>query len=296
MFVEFTKRMERKKILIIGADGQLAFDLIRILKSDYELVEARQSDFDIIDFSATKKFIERARPDIVINTAAYNKTEEAERNPEKCFRVNAIGAYHVANAATGIGAPIFYFGTNYAFDGTKNQFSEADCPNPLNVYGASKLVGEYLTKIANQKAFIIRTSNLFGAHHGGKGYNFVSMMLEKAKSGEEVKVVNDQFGSPTYAYDLALKIKEFIDRNIASGTYHITNSGSCSWYEFAARIFELSGAHPRAFKAISTDEGISGMKRPRNTTLVSKNLPAVGITPLRPWQEALAAYFQEQRT
>ncbi|MDP3770302.1 MAG: dTDP-4-dehydrorhamnose reductase [bacterium] len=283
-----------KKILIVGSDGQLAFDLIRVLKPDYEIIEAKHSDFDVSDFFATRKFIEHIRPDIVINTAAYNKTEEAERDPKKSFDVNAIGAYHVAYAASSVGAKVFYFGTNYVFDGTKDKFSEEDTPNPLNVYGASKFAGEGLTKIANKKAFIIRTSNLFGIHQGGKGYNFVSLMLEKAKSGEEVKVVNDQFGSPTYAYDLALKIEELIDRNIAPGTYHITNSGLCSWYEFAEKIFELSGVHPRALTPVSS-ERISGMKRPRNTTLVSKNLSAVGIAPLRSWQEALAVYFHELR-
>lgn len=289
--------MDKRKILIVGADGQLAFDLIRVLKPDYEVIEARYADFDVSDFSGTRAHVAHARPDIVINTAAYNKTEEAERDPEKSFRVNAIGAYHVACAATGIGASIFYFGTNYVFDGTKESFSEEDKPNPLNVYGASKYAGEILTKIANKKAFIIRTSNLFGTHQGkgGKGYNFVSMMLEKAKSGEEVRVVNDQFGSPTYAHDLALKIKELIDRNIAPGMYHITNSGSCSWYEFAAKIFELSGVDPRALVGIPTPEGALLIKRPRNTTLVSKKLAALGIVPMRPWQEAVAAYFDELR-
>lgn len=282
-----------KKILIVGADGQLAFDLIRVLKADYEVIEARQSDFDITDFLATRNGIERMCPDLVINTAAYNKTEEAECHPEKSFRVNALGAYHVAYAASSVRSPVFYFGTNYVFDGTKERFSEEDCPHPLNVYGASKLAGEGLTKIANNNTFIIRTSNLFGAHQGGKGYNFVSLMLEKAKSGEEVRVVNDQFGSPTYAHDLALKVKELIDRDIAPGTYHIANSGSCSWHEFAEKIFELSDTHPRTFTAIPTTEGISGMKRPRNTTLISKKLAALGIVPLRPWQEALAAYFDE---
>lgn len=286
--------MDKRKILIVGADGQLAFDLIRVLKSDYEIIEARYADFDVSDFPGTRAFIAHARPDIVINTAAYNKTEEAERNPEKSFQVNTLGAYSVACGAAGIGAEIFYFSTNYVFDGTKEEFSEDDCPNPINVYGASKCAGEILTKIANQKAFIIRTSNLFGAHQGGKGYNFVSMMLEKAKNGEEVRVVNDQFGSPTYTHDLALKIKELIDRTIPPGTYHISNFGSCSWYEFAEKIFELSDVHPPALVPIPTPEGALLIKRPRTAALVSKKLAGLGINPLRPWQEALAAYFDER--
>lgn len=284
-----------QKILIVGADGQLAFDLIRVLKPDYEVIEARYADFDVSDCVKTRAFIAHAHPDIVINTAAYNKTEEAERNPEKSFQVNALGAHSVASAAAGIGAEIFYFSTNYVFDGTKEQFSEDDHPNPLNVYGASKYAGEMLVHIANQKSFIIRTSNLFGTHQGGggKGYNFVSMMLEKAKHNEEIRVVNDQFGSPTYTHDLALKIKELIEHVIPPGTYHISNSGSCSWYEFAEKIFELSGVHPPALVPIPTPEGALLIKRPRTAALVSKKLPALGIAPLRSWQDALAAYFDE---
>ena len=290
--------MGKQKILIVGADGQLAFDLIRVLKPDYDLTQARYADFDVSDCSRTRAFIAHAHPDIVINTAAYNKTEEAERDPEKSFRVNALGAHSVAWAAAGVGAAIFHFSTNYVFDGTHKQYSEDDRPHPLNVYGASKYAGEMLVSIANPRAWIIRTSNLFGAHQrgGGKGYNFVSLMLEKAKNNEEARVVNDQFGSPTYAYDLALKVKELIERAIPPGIYHISNAGSCSWYEFAEKIFELSGVHPPALIAIPTAESGTLIKRPRTAALVSKKLAAYGIAPLRPWQEALAAYFQEQRT
>ena len=281
-----------KKILIVGADGQLAFDLIRVLKQDYEVIEAQHSDFDITDFRKTRDFIRDKNPDIVLNTAAYNKTEEAERDPEESFRVNAVGAYHVAHAAADAGADIFYFSTNYVFDGTKEAFNEEDHPHPLNVYGASKYAGENLTAIANDKAFIIRTSNLFGLHPGSKS-NFPMMMIGKAKNGEDIKVVNDQFGCPTYAFDLASKIKELIDRNIHPGTYHIANSGSCSWYEFAQKIFDLSGLHPRALIPISTAQSGSIIKRPHSTALVSKNLPPLDIAPLRPWDSALAAYIKE---
>ncbi len=273
-----------KKVLIIGANGQLAFDLIKVFRGDFEIIRATRDDFDIIDAGGTENFIKQSKPYIVINTAAYHKTEECELNPEKSFAVNAIGAFNVAKAAKKIGAKIIFISTDYIFDGSKEYFTESDMPNPLNVYGASKLAGENLTKIANENHYIIRTSWLFGVHRSGKGHNFVALMLEKAKNGEDIKVVNDQFGSPTYTYDLALKIKELIDKKAPAGVYHITNSGSCSWYEFAKEIFKLSGIKAD-LEGISSKERPSNIKRPKYSVLIGENL--------RPWQEALNDFVLE---
>lgn len=278
------------KILIIGANGQLAFDLTRVLKDGHEVISAIRNDFDVTDKGATSKFIEKHKPDIVINTAAYHKTEECESNPEKSFAVNAIGAYNAAKAAADIKAKIVFFGTDYVFDGGKEKFKESDSPNPLNVYGASKLAGEILTRTANENYYIIRTSWLYGSHKSSKGNNFVSLMLEKAKNGENIKVVSDQFGSPTYTRDLAFKIKELIDKKAPSGIYHIANGGSCSWYEFAQRIFEFSGVKADV-SAISSAERQSNLKRPKYSILVSENLNKAGIDELRPWNEALKEFL-----
>jgi len=231
-------------------------------------------------------------PDIVINTAAYHKTEECELNPEKSFSVNAIGAFNAAKAAKEIGAKIIFISTDYVFDGRKEHYSESDAPNPLNVYGASKLAGEILTKIANDNFYIIRTSWLFGIHKSGKGHNFVSLMLEKAKNGENIKVVDDQFGSPTYTYDLAAKIKELIEKNAPADIYHITNTSSCSWHELAEKIFELVKLNPKIEKIKSSDRP-SSVKRPKYSVLISENLKKQGIDNLRPWPEALSAYLDE---
>ncbi|KKR55415.1 MAG: dTDP-4-dehydrorhamnose reductase [Candidatus Curtissbacteria bacterium GW2011_GWA1_40_24] len=281
-----------RKILIVGANGQLAFDLIRIFSGNYEILKADSGNFDVADKIATESFIKNHAPNIVINTAAYHKTEECELNPEKSFAVNAIGAFNVAKAAKEVGAKIVFISTDYVFDGGKKYFTESDAPNPLNVYGASKLAGENLTKIANEDYFIIRTSWLFGIHKSGKGNNFVTLMLEKAKNGENIKVVNDQFGSPTYTYDLALKIRELIDKNIPSGAYHITNSNSCSWYEFAQKIFELTNMRISIEKIKSTDSP-SRIKRPQYSVLISENLKKQGIESLRPWQDALGDFVLE---
>ena len=278
------------KIIIIGANGQLAFDLKKVFEIDHEVIGATRADFDITDGVSVSNFIKYHAPDIVINTAAYHKTEECELNPEKSFAVNAVGAYNAAKAAADINAKIVFFSTDYVFGGDKENFKESDAPNPLNVYGASKLAGEILTRTANKNYYIIRTSWLYGSHKSGKGNNFVSLMLEKAINGENIKVVDDQFGSPTYTRDLALKIKELIDKKAPSGIYHITNSGSCSWYEFARRIFEFSGVKAD-ISAISSAERQSNMKRPKCSVLVSENLEKQGIEKLRPWQDALREFL-----
>src|SRR3989344_3252316 len=195
----------KKKIIVVGSTGMLAFDLLRTFEKDYEVIGASRADFDVTD----------------------------------------IGAFNVAKSAKEIGAKIIFISTDYVFDGRKEYSVESDSPNPLNVYGASKLAGENLTKIANDNFYIIRTSWLFGIHKSSKGHNFVSLMLEKAKNGENIKVVGDQFGSPTYTRDLAAKIKELIDKNAPADIYHITNSDSCSWHEFAKKIFELAKLNPK---------------------------------------------------
>ncbi len=281
-----------KKVLIVGSDGQLAFDLIKVFKDDCEVAGSTHKDFDVADKTAVFNFIENKKPEIIINAAANTKTEECELNPEKSFQTNAIGAYNVSKAAASVGAKIIFISTDYVFDGSKEFFTESDNPNPLNVYGASKLAGELLTRIANQDYFIIRTCWLYGAHGSGKGYSFISLMLEKARNSENIKVVDDQFGSPTYTYDLALKIKELINKNAPAGTYHIANSCSCSWYEFAKKIFELSNLKPN-FEQIKSGDGLSKIKRPKYSVLLSENLKKQGIESLRPWQNALRDFLSE---
>lgn len=279
------------KVLIIGSNGQLGFDLIEVLKEGYEIIPVTRDNFDVTNDKEVEDFIKNAGPDIVINTAAYHKTEECERNPEKSFQVNALGAYNVAKAAAAVGAKIIFFSTDYVFDGSKKNFNEENQPNPLNIYGASKLAGEILTRIANENCYIIRTAGIFGVNHPSKGYNFVTLMLEKARNGEEIKVVDDLFVSPTYAFDLAVKIKELVDKKSPAGIYHVINSGSCSWFNFAKRIFELTNIRAN-LKSIGSDELPSNMKRPRYSVLISTKLGSAGIENLRPWQEALADYLK----
>lgn len=276
------------KILIIGANGQLAFDLIRILKNKHKVFKATHEDFDVIDFEKVEKFISKLKPEVVINTAAFHKTSECELNPKKSFDINAVGAYNVAKSADKIGAKVFFMSTNYVFDGKKKIYYENDFPRPLNVYGASKFAGEILTKIANPRFYIIRSSGLFGSHQSGKGHNFVTLMLDKAKKHEEINVVNNEFSSFTYTFDLALAIQKLIHKKSSPpGIYHITNSGSGSWYDFAKAILKVSktGVNPIS---INSSQIPSIIKRPVYSAMANKK-----TTKLRHWKEALKAFINE---
>jgi len=281
--------MTNKSVLIIGSTGLLAFDLIRVFKESYKVIEASRRDFDIVDETAVKKFISFRKPDIIINTAALVKVDPCESNPRKAFEVNAVGALNVAKAAKDIGALNIYISTNYVFDGNKRFFSEDDETSPINVYGASKLAGEILTKIIGGNYYIIRTNWLYGIRR--KDSVFVSQILESAKKGEAIEVVNDQFGTPTYTLDLARKIKELVDKKAPSGIYHITNSGFCSWYEFAEKILKLCGVHAELI-AIKLGERYKVVKRPKYSVLTNKGLQRVGIKQLRLWDEALKDYLK----
>lgn len=283
-----------KKVLIIGADGQLAYDLMRVLEKDYQIFGSRHSDFGVENYEACELFIKKIKPNFVINTAAFHNTSECELNPNKSFLVNSVGAYNVSKASTIVDATTIFISTNYVFDGNKASFDENDCPNPLNIYGASKLTAEILTKITNKKSIIIRTSVLFGLHRSGKGHNFVSMMLEKAQNEKELKVVNDEYSSFTYSFDLATKIKELIDRNVTSGIYHITNSGWSSWYEFTKEILKISGVQVKIFP-IRSSSVPSILIRPKYSGLISKNLKKVGVKKLRHWKQGLKAFINETK-
>ncbi len=279
-----------KKILIIGANGQLAHDLINVLNKSSEVIKATRDDFDVTNYQECEKFIDFHKPQVVINTAAYHNTKLCEENPEISFLVNAIGAYNVAKTSAKVNAKIIFFSTDYVFDGSKKTFNEQDSTNPLNVYGASKLAGENLTKVANTNYLIIRTTALYGEKVSGKGHNFVLLMLEKAKTERAIEVVNDKYCSPTYSLDLSLKIKELIDKNIPSGTYHIVNQGSISWYQFARKIFQIKNIEVKVIP-ISTDSKKDFIKRPKYSVLVTKKLESLRIPQLRSWDQALSDFL-----
>ncbi|HDN94951.1 MAG TPA: dTDP-4-dehydrorhamnose reductase, partial [Nitrospirae bacterium] len=218
------------KIALTGSDGMLGHDIQKVF-TDVELINFTLHDFDITDLDRTLSAIKEARPDYLIHPAAYTDVDGCEKDPETAYQVNAIGAKNVATACEEIGCPVLYISTDYVFDGTKEEpYIESDAPNPLNEYGLSKLKGERFVSSLTDSFYIVRTSWLYGKN----GRNFVEIISRLLPEKDEIRVVNDQTGSPTYTYDLALKLRELIGKGY--GTYHITNSSKCSWYEFALEI------------------------------------------------------------
>jgi len=281
------------KVVVIGFRGQLGSDLMEVLGSDdYFKVEGlSHEDIEVSDLNSCRKALSREMVDAVINTAAFHKTDLCEDEPEKAFNVNAIGAYNVSLICREIDAINIYISTDYVFDGEAGRpYLENDVPNPINVYGASKLAGEVLTMAYSPKHYIIRTSSLFGrAGASGKGGNFVETIISRAKSGQTLKVVNDIIMSPTHTLDLAKAIASILKMNLPYGVYHIANSGHCSWYEFAKKIVELAKLDANV-EPISNLDYPSRARRPRFSALRSMKLRNYNIT-MKDWADALKEYL-----
>ncbi|MDP2684202.1 MAG: dTDP-4-dehydrorhamnose reductase [bacterium] len=280
-------------VLITGGGGQLG-NAIRQVFFDFgkDLVFFDKSGLDITNKEEVFKIFDKYKPNIIINCAAYNNVEQAEESIVEAYETNAFGPYLLAKTANEFGAIIVHISTDYVFGGDKDSFAESDCPSPVNVYGASKLAGEQLVRLANENSFIIRTSWLFGKNKNGSEKNFVKTMLEKIKDNKQIKVVEDQIGSPTYASDLAKKIYELLVSGAKPGIYHITNSGHCSWYEFAKKIFATSGIEVEVVP-IKTSESGTKIRRPKNSVLENKRLLEIDLPILRDWESALGDYLQE---
>ena len=244
---------------------------------------------DIADRENTIDAIVSAKPDMAIHTAAYTDVDDCEENPEKAHRVNARGSETVALACQRCGALLCYISTDFVFDGEKKStYTESDSPDPINVYGKSKLDGETFVQSILKDFIIVRSSWLFGK--GGR--NFVDILLNKAKSEKRIEVVNDQFGSPTYTKDLARAISRLIaSTERLSGIYHITNSGSCSWYEFAKEILKVKGVKGVVLESAASEEVNRPARRPKISILENQRYQELTGEKLRPWQDALKEYL-----
>lgn len=278
------------KVAVIGARGQLGSDLIKEFKSD--AVPLTHEDIEVSDITSCEGLRE-INPDVIVNTAAFHKTDECEDQPEKTFAVNTVGAKNIASIAGSIDAYTVYISTDYVFDGEKGSpYVETDYPNPINTYGISKTAGEFYTKIT-EKHYIIRASSLFGvAGASGKGGNFIETMIKKAKNGDEIKVVDDMIMSPTYTKDAAKTIKSILERNLPYGTYHVTNSSSCSWHEFAKAIFDNLELEAN-LSPIKTASLNVKAKRPIFSALTSAKLEKNGLK-MKDWRSALRDYLEEK--
>jgi dTDP-4-dehydrorhamnose reductase len=274
-------------IILIGSNGQLGTDIVKLFNHDWKIKGVTQDDIDITDFPGVRRLVEKYKPDIIINTAAYHNVPECEKNPEQAFLVNTIAVRNLANLCRALNIKLIHFSTDYVFDGKKRRpYHEDDIPNPLNVYATSKLAGEFFVKLI-PNYYLIRVASLFGTAGclGKGGTNFVESILKLAKTNPKLEVTSNITSSPTYTYDAALKIKEMIKNNYPPGTYHITNSGSCTWYEFALEIFKLSNMKIKVEPKEEKEEQ-AGVRRPLFSPLTTKKLTA-----LRPWQEALKHYL-----
>ena len=282
-----------KRILVIGAKGMLGRDVMEELRSS-SLYEVTGWDIDEIDIRVemdTVAKISRLGPEVVINLAAYTNVDECESQAEKAFAVNGEGMRDVALGALRCGAKVVYISTDYVFDGQKGEpYVESDLPNPLNVYGRSKLQGERYVQELTEDGVIVRTQWLFGKH----GNNFVAFVLRQAREKKELSIVDDQTGSPTYTVDLAKAISALIQHD-AKGIFHAANSNTCTWFAFGQSILEFSGMAGVSVRPISSKELNRPAIRPPYSGLSCQKLKQVTGMTLRPWSEALREYLHSLR-
>lgn len=277
------------KVLITGAQGQLGTDMVLCLKrhpAKYQVFGYGRTDLDITDVSQVAKIFEQVKPDVVIHTAAYTQVDQAETDCDRAYSVNALGTRNLVGEAEKVGTKFVYISTDYVFDGQKGTpYSEADQTNPQSVYGQSKRAGEEFVLSLSSKYFIVRTSWVYGKY----GANFVKTMLKMGNEKKPLKVVDDQFGSPTYTVDLASFLQQLIDTE-RYGIYHATNSGSSSWYEFAKEIFEVAGMQVE-LSPCTTKDFPRPAPRPAYSVLEHVGIQRSGFEDLRPWQEGLKDFL-----
>ena len=285
------------KIALIGVDGQLGTDINSYFKKKGVEVKGLVGlkDIDVCDYKKSKDILRKINPDIVINTAAFHDVDRCEDEALSAFKVNVIGVKNLVLICREINVPIIHFSTDYIFDGKKNEpYIEDDCARPISLYGISKLAGEQVIQYMYNKFYIVRLSGLYG-HAGcvGKGStNFVELVIKLAIEKKEVKVVNDQILTPTSTIDVAKKLFELMQTG-RYGIYHMTNTGSCSWYEFACEIIKLMKLDARVIP-ITTEQFGAKARRPHYSVLDNRNLRNIGISDLRNWKEALKDYIESR--
>lgn len=282
------------RTLLIGADRQLGSELRQVF-SDHDLVALTHTDLELTDQIMVAGVVRTCRPNLIINTAAYHRVDESEEEPALAFAVNAIAIRGLALAAREVEATLVHFSTDYVFDGLlRRPYREVDPPGPLSVYATSKLAGEYSVRAILPRHFVVRTCGLYGsAGSRSKAGNFVETMLWLAQEGRAIRVVGDQVLTPTSAKDLAYKVRRLVETG-AYGLYHITNSGECSWYQFAVAIFELAGLPPHVEETTSAAYGARAV-RPAYSVLDHANLRALHLDDMQDWRLALADYLEERR-
>ena len=281
------------KIAVIGANGQLGTDVVRAFTENGDEVFAlTHVDIEVANLESVSGKLRELRPDIVVNTAAMHHVENCEREPERAYAANALGPRNLALVAHELHAVLMHVSTDYVFDGSKDSpYVEEDAPRPLNVYGNTKLAGEYYVRSLLDRHFVLRTSALYGHApcRAKGGLNFIELMLKLARERGEVKVVASEVVSPTSTSALARQII-VLSRCDAYGLYHATAEGSCSWHEFAGEIFSLTNT-PVKLKIAAPDEFPAKVPRPKYSVLENRGLKSQGINSFGLWQEDLREYL-----
>ncbi|MEJ2695193.1 MAG: dTDP-4-dehydrorhamnose reductase [Candidatus Sulfobium sp.] len=272
------------KVVLTGASGMLGHDLQRAFR-DVEVAGFSSASLDITRLDAVIARIREARPDLVIHAAAFANVDQCESEPEKAYLVNGIGTRNVVMACEEAGCPIVYVSSDYVFDGKKRKpYNEWDDVNPIGVYGLSKLMGERFVSTLTNRFYIVRTSWLYGR----EGKNFVDTIIRLLSEKDRIEVVNDQVGCPTYTLDLAGKIRELIGKGY--GIYHVTNTGVCSWFDFAVAIAAGKGIR-KDIVPVTSRQFKRPAERPAYSVLGNTMLRLVGIDEPRTWGEALSEYL-----
>ena len=276
------------RVLVTGVKGQLGYDVVKDLETrGYQPIGVDRDEMDLMDNDAIRTFIMELKPEAIIHCAAYTAVDKAEEEVEACYQINAEAVKVISECARELDVKLIYISTDYVFDGTKEgEYVETDLPNPINVYGASKLKGEQYVQQLLEKYYIVRISWVFGVN----GNNFIKTMRRLGAERDELNIINDQVGSPTYTADLAPLLVDMMETD-KYGIYHATNERTCSWYEFANEIFKQSGIEVKT-NPITTDQYPTAAKRPMNSRMSKAKLKANGFNPLSTWQEALVEYLK----
>ncbi len=283
-------RMNNMKVLITGANGQLGKDLVSILGQNAEVYGMNRNDLDVTNADLCTEIISSIKPDVIVHAAAYTAVDKAESDEDAAYKVNAIGSRNIAVVAEKIGSKVCYISTDYVFDGESSvPYREYDNTNPQGVYGKSKRAGEILIQTLCSKYFIVRTSWVYGLY----GHNFVKTMIKVGSEKDSLKVVNDQTGSPTYTVDLSYFIQDLI-KTEHYGIYHASNTGVCSWFEFAKAIFEEAGMSTQV-EPCTTDEFPRPAPRPKYSVMEHLAIRTNGFNDLRPWREALSDFMKQYK-
>ncbi len=285
------------KVAVLGANGQLGQDVLAVFAAEGHAVTGlTHEQVEVASMDSVQAALEGLRPDLVINTAAFHHVEKCEADPARAFAVNGAGARNVAQVTDRLQAPLIHISTDYVFDGAKGApYTEEDHPQPLNVYGNTKLSGEHFVRSANPRHFVVRVSAIYGENpcRAKGGLNFVELMLKLSREREELRVVDDEFVTPTPTTQIARQLIALAGSR-EYGLYHATAEGSCSWYQFAAAIFEMTGTRVRLERA-RPGEFPAKVARPKYSVLENQALKRRSLNLFTAWQDGLSQYLAQRQ-